>query len=202
MRHYERSATKRGNLQRGTSVSDGKFSIFLFYLTMTSNEISVQLKKNSAVFHFLFNGLDKKTYEWKSSPENWSLLEILCHLYDEECEDFRARLKHTLENPEKPLPAIDPAGWVTSRKYIEWKFAETLQKFIVERENSITWLKSLTDVNWQNTHQHPKFGKMTAEMFLNNWLAHDYLHIRQIIKTKYDYLRSTTNVRFDYAGDW
>jgi hypothetical protein len=169
---------------------------------MNHADIATQLKKNSAVFSFMFNGIDKPVYQWKSTPERWSLQEILCHLYDEEREDFRARLKHTLEKPEEKMPSIDPAGWVTSRKYSEWDYTDTLRKFIAEREESVAWLKSLNNVNWQNTHQHPKFGPFTAEMFLHNWLAHDYLHIRQIIKTKYDYLRSNSTVRFDYAGNW
>lgn len=169
---------------------------------MNHTEIATQLKKNGAVFSFMLNGVDPAVYKWKPTPEKWSLLEIICHLYDEEHEDFRTRLKQTLEDPEKKLPSINPAGWVTERKYAEWNYIETLRKFIEEREESVKWLKSLGPVNWQNTHHHPKFGELSADMFLQNWLAHDYLHLRQIIKTKYDYLRSTSNVRFDYAGNW
>jgi hypothetical protein len=165
-------------------------------------DITLQLKKNSAIFSFMFSGVEAAFYNWKPTPEKWSLLEILCHLYDEEREDFRARLKHTLENPELPLPSIDPAGWVTTRNYATWNFDETLKKFTNEREQSVKWLQSLKNANWQNTHHHPKFGVMTAEMFLHNWLAHDYLHMRQILKIKYDYLRINSEVRFDYAGDW
>ncbi len=43
---------------------------------------------------------------------------------------------------------------------------------------------------------------MTAKMFLSNWLAHDYLHIRQITKLKYDYLKQLTNEDLNYAGNW
>lgn len=34
----------------------------------------------------------------------------------------------------------------------------------------------------------------------NNWLAHDYLHMRQIIK--YQYLKEKTNIDLQYAGNW
>jgi hypothetical protein len=43
---------------------------------------------------------------------------------------------------------------------------------------------------------------MTAMLFLSNWLAHDYLHIRQIIKLKFDYLEKMTGEGLSYAGDW
>jgi len=43
---------------------------------------------------------------------------------------------------------------------------------------------------------------MTASMFFSNWLAHDYLHIRQITRLKYDYLKQLTNEDLSYAGTW
>jgi hypothetical protein len=73
---------------------------------------------------------------------------------------------------------------------------------LAEREQSVKWLQSLTNPKWDNVHEHSKFGKMTAKMFLSNWLAHDYLHIRQITKLKYDYLKQLTNEDLDYAGNW
>lgn len=161
-----------------------------------------QLSYNKNTFHSLFSGIDKEQYTWKPIPDKWSLLEVLCHLYDEEREDFRARLKHTLETPQLPLPKIDPPGWVAERKYTEWKYTETLEKFLAERRKSVEWLNSLVNPEWTNTHQHPTLGKLSVEMFLCNWLAHDYLHFRQITKLKYDFLKQSNNVRFDYAGNW
>ena len=77
-----------------------------------------------------------------------------------------------------------------------------LEKFITERESSINWLETLKNANWENSFDHPKLGAMTAKYFLNNWLAHDYLHIRQIIKLKFDYLNNRFNENLDYAGIW
>ncbi len=45
-------------------------------------------------------------------------------------------------------------------------------------------------------------GTITAGMFLYSWLAHDYLHIRQITKIKYDYLGITAPDNIAYAGNW
>ncbi len=169
---------------------------------MNHSDIIHHLKLNGPVFREMFSGIQPGEYTWKQAPEKWSLLEVLCHLYDEEREDFRARLKHTLETPELPLPKLDPQGWVTSRKYADWDYSDTLEKFIAERERSVNWLHTLKGPKWSNTHIHPKFGELSAEMFLANWLAHDYLHFRQITRLRYDYLRAGMTVRFDYAGDW
>ena len=130
------------------------------------------------------------------------MLEIVCHLYDEEREDFRARVKHTLETPNKEMPKIHPQGWVAERKYMERNNDEMVSKFLNERDQSIAWLKSLSSPPWKNVYHHPTAGEFSAEMFLSNWLAHDYLHFRQITFTKYSYLQAHFKSRYDYAGDW
>jgi hypothetical protein len=170
---------------------------------MISGEIIIEeLDKNRFVFENLLKNKNEEEYLWKPSPDIWCLLEIICHLYDEEREDFRARTKHTLETPNELLPQIDPQSWVKSRKYMEQDYSEKLNQFLKERELSIKWLRSLSKPGWDNYHEHTKFGKMTAKMFLANWLAHDYLHIRQILNLKFQYLKTLTDENLTYAGNW
>ncbi len=161
-----------------------------------------ELDRNKMVFNSLFENLEKQLYLWKPAPDKWCLLEIICHLYDEEREDFRARVKHTLENPEKPMPPIDPVGWVTERNYFEQDYSSVLQNFLLERFYSVEWLNQLKDAQWNNSYNHPQLGIFTAEKFLSNWVAHDYLHIRQIARTKYLYLENLTKQDLSYAGKW
>lgn len=169
---------------------------------MNSTKIIQELERNQKVFEGLLTGLSKEEYLWKPFPEKWCLLEIVCHLYDEEKEDFRYRTRHVLETPRDPLPSIDPKGWVLDRKYAEQPFESTLSGFLKEREQSITWLKSLSSPDWDQFYDHKTFGHMTAKMFLSNWLGHDYLHLRQIIKLKFDYLKHSSNEPLGYAGEW
>lgn len=161
-----------------------------------------ELDRNKMVFNSLFENLEKQLYLWKPAPEKWCLLEIICHLYDEEREDFRARVRNTLENPEQLMTPIDPVGWVIERKYIEQDYSLVLQNFLFERQHSIDWLNLLKDPKWNNSYSHPQLGQMSAAMFLSNWLAHDYLHIRQITRTKYLYLENLTKQDLSYAGKW
>jgi len=161
-----------------------------------------QFQKNKQVFYNLFKEENEDLYLWKQTPEKWCLLEILCHLYDEERDDFRFRTKWVLERPNEIPPPFNPINWVTDHKYMEQDYIEMLDKFINERESSIIWLKSLKNVNWNNSFEHPKLGTMSAKYFLNNWLAHDYLHIRQIVKLKFNYLNNQFEENLNYAGIW
>jgi hypothetical protein len=169
---------------------------------MNNSEIIYNLSLNKNIFHSLLNGIAKEQYTWKPTSEKWSLLEVVAHLFDEEREDFRARLKHTLETSQVPMAGINPSGWVTERKYSEWDYERTLHDFLLERGKSIDWLNSLKNPLWTNTYQHPTLGLLSAQMFLNNWLAHDYLHFRQITKLKYDFLKQSGSTGLEYAGSW
>ena len=39
-------------------------------------------------------GVDAEQARWKPDADSWSILEVVCHLVDEEREDFRTRLDH------------------------------------------------------------------------------------------------------------
>ncbi len=169
---------------------------------MSTKEIIQQLENNQQVFKSLLMSKKDVEYLWRPAPEKWSLLEVVCHLLDEERDDFKTRVKHALETPERPLVPIDPEGWVKKRGYNTKDYNQTLQDFLEERKQSVVWLKTQIDANWSNALTHPELGDMSAELFLANWLAHDFLHIRQILGYDYNYLKQKTNLNLGYAGNW
>lgn len=138
----------------------------------------------------------------RPAPDAWSLLEVVCHLHDEEREDFRPRLDVVLHRPEEAWTRIDPAGWVTARRYNERDLAEALQGFVVERERSLAWLGSLTAPDWSREYQAP-FGRITAGDLLVSWAAHDLLHTRQLVELRRARLLTQAGPHStQYAGDW
>lgn len=169
---------------------------------MEASLVFSRLRANGLVFESLLRDTPPAQRTWKPQPESWSLLEVVCHLYDEEREDFRSRLRSVLEDPSKPLPPIDPQTWVTERGYLSQDFAVKLDAFLHERVASVRWLESLVAPEWESAYPHPKFGPLTARMFLVNWLAHDYLHIRQVVRLQHQHLQATSRVSLDYAGSW
>lgn len=157
---------------------------------------------NKEVFGKLLTGIDKEFYLWKPQPEKWCLLEITCHLYDEECRDFRARIRHVIQAPETPFDPIDPVGWVQAHDYLGQEYGQMVNKFLHERSQSLNWLDSLVKPQWDNECRHPQLGPMSAHRLMCNWLAHDYLHIRQINALKYLHLNSECAEDLSYAGKW
>ncbi len=143
---------------------------------------------------------------WRSPTGAWAIIEIIRHMGDEEVDDFRARLRSTLEDPSRAWPSIDPEGWARERKYIDDDLAEAVERFCEERTASLMWLSSLGDpsrVDWSLAHMHPRFGPITAGDLLAAWAAHDALHLRQIAKRLFELTqRDAAPAGTRYAGEW
>jgi hypothetical protein len=169
---------------------------------MFQRQIIEKLQIHLQVFEGLLAGKSSNEYLWKPQEDKWCLLEIVCHLVDEEREDFRKRVQHTLEKPDTAPPPINPVAWVTERKYLEQDYREKVSQFMDERLVSVGWLRSLKNPNWQNAYQHPELGALSAYHFLTNWLAHDLLHIRQINALAFQYLNQSNDIDLSYAGRW
>jgi hypothetical protein len=162
-----------------------------------------RLARQRAAVYALVAGVDTAQARWKPTPDDWSILEVINHLYDEERDDFRTRFDMTLHQPGVEWPPIDPQQWVIDRRYNERDFTESVQGFMTEREKSLAWLRSLGAVDLQTEYRHPVFGSMRAGDMLGSWVAHDCLHIRQLNELHYQFLAQFAGP-FDvsYAGDW
>lgn len=169
---------------------------------MDSEAIINQLSRNCSTFAGQLLSLTKDEYTWRPAPDKWCLLEVVCHLVDEEVEDFRQRVQTTLETPGEQPPAIFPEKWVKDRNYMEENYVLKVAQFLEERSKSIAWLQGLTEPNWENAYEHDSLGTLSAGLFLENWLAHDYIHLRQILLLRMQYFKEQASSDLSYAGNW
>lgn len=162
-----------------------------------------RLRAHADVFAALVAGVDAAQARWKPEPAQWSILEVVNHLADEEVEDFRTRLDHTLHRPGEPWPKIDPPGWAVARGYNQRDLAESLGRFRGARADSVAWLSGLGARDWSVAYQHPKFGPIRAGDLLTAWVAHDHIHIRQINRLLRQFLIGVLSEHSaEYAGAW
>ncbi|MEX0273680.1 MAG: DinB family protein [Flavobacteriaceae bacterium] len=169
---------------------------------MVVRQLIDQLSHSATVFSSLLKDVGPGLQSYRQERDRWNLLEIICHLCDEEVLDFRARILLALtENGAVPIP-IDPEGWPREHNYAEQDFDERLRTFLAEREVSVQTLKGNVEANWNQCIGHPVLGALSARYLLTNWLAHDYHHIRQINTIKYAYLKERTGSDLGYAGKW
>jgi hypothetical protein len=165
--------------------------------------IAKQLAQNADTIRSIVTGLSDEQMRWKATAKGWSMLEVINHLYDEEREDFRQRVDYVLHRPGEDPPGIDPEGWVTARGYNLRNPAESLQNFLAERRQSVAWLEGLDAPQWESAYTHPAGFVLRAGDLLSSWLAHDFLHLRQLVELHYAWVRQqNATYTVDYAGDW
>jgi hypothetical protein len=161
-----------------------------------------QLSCSANAIHAMAQNVNDEQARWRPNPASWSMVEVINHLYDEEREDFRAHLHGVLQVPIHPWSEIDPQAWVTERGYQDRDFASSAENFLLERVESLAWLRSLGETNWQVAYDAPG-GKLTAGDLLASWAAHDLLHLRQLNELCYAILiQASAPYTVDYAGNW
>jgi len=161
-----------------------------------------QLALNRDRIAALARGIPEPQALWKPVQSSWSILEVICHLADEEEFDFPVRLKMILEGSEKPWPEIDPLSWVEEHEYQKANLFETLNRYVKTRNESLEWLDSLETPDWTKISQATS-GEMIAGDMFAAWAAHDLLHARQLVELQYAYLvKRASPYKLDYAGGW
>ena len=161
-----------------------------------------ELQNSTEMIRAVLSGIRQEEAQVKPNPESWSMLEVICHLYDIEREDFREHLDFILHRQKEEYHTIDPQAWVKERHYNEQDYQTMQEKFFSERKQSLEWLKGLSDSNWDLTYSS-EHGSLTAGEMLSSWIAHDNLHLRQLIELRRVRIEQITKpYPIEYAGEW
>lgn len=169
---------------------------------MKFDQLYSELTHSTEMIRALLEGIGEDEARIKPDANSWSILEVVCHLYDEEREDFREHTDFILHRQHEDWHRIDPQGWVTERKYNLQNFTDIQAKFFQERQKSLNWLQERASANWETVCNSP-FGSMTAGQMFACWVAHDNLHIRQLVELRRKYIeRISQPTDIQYAGDW
>jgi len=169
---------------------------------MKFTDLYQELVNSTEIIRALTANISQAEAQSKPTLETWSILEVICHLYDEEREDFREHLDFTLHRQNEEWHRIDPQGWATSRKYNEQNFIEMQMKFFEERRKSLDWLIDLSNADWDIAYTS-EYGLFSAGDIFASWVAHDNLHLRQLVELKRARIENIAQpYSIVYAGDW
>jgi len=161
----------------------------------------VQMEHNAQAIKALVQDVSDHQAHWQPEPDTWSLLDVINHLAYEERHDFWNRLDLVLHRPQEPWPSGDSARGVTEHSR-ERGLEESVDSFLMAREEALAWLRALETPNWDAACDAP-FGEIKAGDIMASWAAHDLLHLRQLIEMHWAYLvREVKPYGIRYAGDW
>lgn len=121
---------------------------------------------------------------WAARPidEEWSTLEVICHMRDVEREIDQPRIEQILRQDEPFIPAQMPDEWAGERSYRSEAGKSALEAFTRARLETLNTLASLESSQWSRKGRHAIFGPTTLQELVSFNAEHDRLHIQQIWK--------------------
>ncbi|MCJ7623539.1 MAG: DinB family protein [Anaerolineaceae bacterium] len=145
---------------------------------ITSDYIS-NLKSTPAALETISSGLSQQYWNDRQESNDWSLVEIICHLRDSDKVVNLPRFHKALQSDNPFLPDIDTDSWVSERNYIQELGKEALTEFFDVRSELIRLLESLPAEWWKREVRHSVFGPTNPCELLEFIIKHDRTHIKQ-----------------------
>jgi hypothetical protein len=122
-------------------------------------------------------GLDRALLARSPAPGEWSALECLGHAADTEAFAFAARVRAIMDG-RPDLPGYDSSVQGTPVTP-ETDPGTVAGRLAAQRRDILAVLAAVTDGDLDRTSRHPKLGQVTLRELLNEWAAHDLMHIVQ-----------------------
>lgn len=168
---------------------------------MDLGRLTAQMQHNAQAIQDLVRDVSDREAVWRPEQDAWSMLDVINHLAYEEEHDFRARLDLALHHPGETWPSGDPARGVTEPSR-QRGLDQSLASFLEAREDSLGWLRALEAPSWDAACEAP-FGRIRAGDVMGAWVAHDLLHLRQLIELRWQCLvQDVEPYGVRYAGAW
>jgi hypothetical protein len=141
-----------------------------------------ELARTADVLAGLLAGLDAAAWRARPAPAEWAPVEIVCHLRDEEAEDFGARLRVVVEGGDRFVP-IEPEQWAIARRYLDDDGPRALAEFRAGRAASLDFLATVAPPRLIAAVTLGRAGSLSGLDLCAAWVAHDRLHLAQLAAT-------------------
>jgi HAD superfamily hydrolase (TIGR01549 family) len=149
---------------------------------LTPAMIEPELRGNVGALFGLLDGVQPHFWSQHPDPEEWSILQIVCHLLESESTIQRPRLERILSQDNAFLAA--PNSPLGPQQYeCEASGQEYAYRFAAEREKTLALLRSLKPQDWSRPARHSIFGPTTLLEMAHFTAQHDRLHLNQLCQT-------------------
>ena len=138
------------------------------------------LKSTPAAIATLLEEISNEHWAYRPDQDEWSIVEIICHLRDTDIEVNLPRLNILLYEDNPFIEAVDADTWALEREYNLYDGPTALSEFINTRKEQITILDSIQPEEWNINARHSILGPTTLQELMYIIARHDRLHIQQI----------------------
>ena len=146
---------------------------------MDRAEITAYLRKVPDLIDDAIGGRSDDELHRRPSPDEWSVLEVCCHLRDD-AEIEGQRVRRLVEDDEPALASYDQEALARERDYR----GDDIQR--VRTALRAFWgglayqLEGLTDEQWERGGSHPEIGRVTVRSRAELAVEHAEEHLSQL----------------------
>lgn len=141
-----------------------------------------QLRAAPAALAALLAPLPPDMLSTRPAADEWSIVEILCHLRDVEREVDQPRVRQILREDDPFIPAQLSDEWAKTRAYQKQEAASVLREFAAARLETLDLLDGLAPAQWSRKARHAIFGPTSLQELVSFNAEHDRLHLQQVWK--------------------
>lgn len=154
----------------------------------TPESILAILSAGPASLSGLSAGMKSSDWSHKPAPDEWALIEVVCHLRDTEREIHHMQIKLFNGQEEPFIPRPDTNVWASQRNYLNENCPSALKEFTTARIETLSMLNGAAETDWQRKARHAIFGPTNFLEVAGFMADHDRMHIQQawkIVNHKY-----------------
>jgi hypothetical protein len=150
--------------------------------TMPLDQILTILAETPLRLSELTAGIPPELLRAAPDPGEWSATHVLAHL--RACADVWGGCIATLVAEDHPtLRAVNPKSWIKRTDYLEQEFQPSLQAFMAQRRELLSFLETLAPEDWARTATMTGAGRpieRTVHSFAGRMARHERPHIKQV----------------------
>lgn len=152
-------------------------------MSSAHTRLVTRLQEQGQEMRRLISGLGEDELADRSDPGDWSMKELVCHLWRAQ-EVFEARIEAMLTENNPMIARYEPEGDPEFAVKMRSTTAELLEGLLTEREQLLALLESLSAADWHRTGQHPEYPHFDVHFQLEYMLWHEAHHIYRMFERR------------------
>lgn len=148
-------------------------------MTVDRREIVAYLRSVPDEAEAVCAGLSDEQMRRRPGADEWSLIELVCHLRDWASEEG-VRIRRLVEEDNPTLVPYDEQAWAAERRYREEDVRRGLTAMRAYCTGLAYQLEGLPDEQWERPGFHPEMGRVTVRSRAEAQVAHARDHLAQM----------------------
>lgn len=128
----------------------------------------------------LLSHIPPQDAQLRLSPEEFSVLESICHLRDIELEGYTVRIRRLLEENNPQLEDIDGARLAVERDYNHQGLDSALEVFTSARAQNVELLRRVNEDDLHRKGSMQGVGEITLGALIDMMIEHDEGHLDEL----------------------